>query len=50
VQGNALPPRDIKADILPAIESIIVKAMAVDPAKRFQSMLELREALMRVEV
>jgi serine/threonine-protein kinase len=50
VQGKAIPPREINPDISPAIEAIIVKAMAVDPSKRFESMLELRETLARVEV
>ena len=50
VQGNAAPPREINPDIAPEIEAIIVKAMAVDPSTRFQSMLELRDTLMQVEV
>jgi serine/threonine-protein kinase len=50
VQGQAIAPREINPEISPAIEAIIVKAMAVDPSNRFQSMLELREVLMRVEV
>ena len=50
VQGQAIPPREINPAISPAIEAIIVKAMAVDPSNRFESMLELREALTQVEV
>jgi len=50
VQGKAIPPREINPDISPAIESIIIKAMAIDPSKRFESMLALRETLARVEV
>jgi len=50
VQGQAISPREINPEISPTIEAIIVKAMAVDPSNRFQSMLELREVLMRAEV
>ena len=37
VEGNPTPPRQLKPDIPPAVEAIILKAMWVDPAKRFQS-------------
>ena len=50
VQGQAIPPREINPDISPDIESIIMKAMAVDPSNRFESMLEMRERLTRVEI
>ncbi len=49
VQGQATLPREINSDISPTIEAIITKAMAVDAANRHQSMLELREALIRAE-
>lgn len=48
VEGKATPPRDINPDIPPALEAIIVKAMAVDPELRFQTFDELRQALMNV--
>ncbi len=49
VQGQATPPREINPDISPAIEAIIIKSMAVDAADRHQSMLELRDVLVRAE-
>jgi serine/threonine-protein kinase len=45
VQGKAVPPRQINPGIDPQLEAIILKAMAVAPQKRFQSMDALREAL-----
>jgi serine/threonine-protein kinase len=50
VQGKAIPPRELNPNISPEMEAIIVKAMAVDPSNRFESMLELRETLARIEV
>jgi HEAT repeat protein len=48
VEGKATPPREINPDIPPALEAIIVKAMAVDPELRFQTFDELRQELMNV--
>ncbi len=45
VEGNLVPPRQINPDIAPALEAIIMKAMAVDPAQRYQDMDELRQSL-----
>lgn len=45
VEGNPKPPRTIKADIPPAVEAIILKAMWVDPVQRFQTMDELRRSI-----
>jgi serine/threonine-protein kinase len=45
VQGKVVPPRNINPKITPELEAIILKAMAVAPQKRFQSMDVLREAL-----
>lgn len=42
VEGNATPPRDLNPDISTALANIIVKAMAVNPAKRFQTFDALR--------
>jgi serine/threonine-protein kinase len=50
VQGKAIPPKELNPNISPEMEAIIVKAMAVDPSNRFESMLELRETLARIEV
>ena len=48
VEGKATPPREINPAIPPALEAIIVKAMAVDPELRFQTFDELRQELMDV--
>ncbi|MDT8384212.1 MAG: HEAT repeat domain-containing protein [Gammaproteobacteria bacterium] len=42
VEGKAIPPREINADIPPALEQVIIKAMAVDPEQRFQTFDALR--------
>src|SRR5262249_31343223 len=38
VEGKAIPPRTINPNISPALEAVILKAMAVDPEHRFQDM------------
>lgn len=48
VEGKATPPREINPDIPEAMESIILKAMAVDPEQRFQRFDELRKELKKV--
>jgi serine/threonine-protein kinase len=45
VEGNPVPPRQVNPDLPPALEEIILKAMAVDPGQRFQSFDELRKNL-----
>lgn len=45
VEGNPTPPRQLKEDIPPGLEAIIMKAMWVDPAKRFQTMDDLRRSI-----
>ena len=47
VQGKARPPQEINPKLPPGLSELILKAMAVDKAKRFQSMDELRTALER---
>jgi eukaryotic-like serine/threonine-protein kinase len=47
VQGKARPPQEINPDLPPGLADLIMKAMAVDKAKRFQSMEEMRVALER---
>jgi serine/threonine-protein kinase len=47
VQGKARPPIEINAAIPPGLSEIVMRAMAVDKAKRFQTMDELRAALER---
>jgi eukaryotic-like serine/threonine-protein kinase len=45
VQGKARPPIETNPSIPPGLSEIVVKAMAVDKARRFQTMDELRAAL-----
>jgi eukaryotic-like serine/threonine-protein kinase len=47
VQGKARPPQEINPNLPSGLPDLIMKAMAVDKAKRFQSMEELRVALER---
>jgi HEAT repeat protein/tRNA A-37 threonylcarbamoyl transferase component Bud32 len=46
VEGNPVPPRQTNPELPPALEEMILKAMAVDPEQRFQSVDELRKNLM----
>src|SRR5262249_11423652 len=43
--GNPIPPRELRSDISPEVEEIALRALERDPSDRFQSALELREAL-----
>jgi eukaryotic-like serine/threonine-protein kinase len=45
VQGRARPPSEINTALPPGLSDAVMKAMAVDKNKRFQSMDELRGAL-----
>jgi serine/threonine-protein kinase len=45
VQGKARPPIELNPSIPPGLSEIVMKAMSVDKARRFQSMDELRAAL-----
>ena len=45
VEGKPRAPRDLVPDLPPAMEAIILKAMAVKPDDRFQNVDTLREAL-----
>jgi serine/threonine-protein kinase len=47
VQGKARPPIEVNPSIPPGLSEIVMKAMSVDKARRFQSMDELRSALER---
>ena len=47
VQGKARPPQEVNPKLPPGLSDLIIKAMAVDKAKRFQSMDEMRVALER---
>jgi serine/threonine-protein kinase len=45
VEGNPTPPRQLRPDLPAGLEAIILKAMGVDPAKRFQTMDDLRRGI-----
>jgi serine/threonine-protein kinase len=45
VEGKVIPPRELNPELPEELEEIILKAMAVDPDQRFQSMDELRKGL-----
>jgi HEAT repeat protein/tRNA A-37 threonylcarbamoyl transferase component Bud32 len=45
VQGKARPPQELNASLPPGLGDVVMKAMAVDKTKRYQSMDELRAAL-----
>lgn len=45
VEGNLTHPIEVNSNIPPELDSIIRKAMSVDPDKRFQSIDELRKSL-----
>ncbi|MGH8289091.1 MAG: HEAT repeat domain-containing protein [Steroidobacteraceae bacterium] len=45
VQGKARPPQEINPALPPGLSDLIMKAMAVDKTKRFQTMDDLRGAL-----
>jgi serine/threonine-protein kinase len=47
VQGKARVPQDVNPALPPGLSDLVVKAMAVDKTKRFQTMDELRGALER---
>lgn len=47
VQGKARPPQEVNPHLPPGLSELIMKAMAVDKNKRFQSMEDLRAALQR---
>ncbi len=47
VQGKARIPQEINPGLPPGMSDLVMRAMAVDKTKRFQSMDELRGALER---
>ncbi|HKG48087.1 MAG TPA: protein kinase [Pyrinomonadaceae bacterium] len=46
VHAPVVPPRVLRSDIPPALETIIVRLLAKDPAQRFSSAAETRAALL----
>jgi len=47
VQGKARIPQDLNPNLPAGLSDLVMKAMAVDKNKRFQTMDELRSALER---
>ncbi len=47
VQGKARVPQDLNPNLPPGLSDLVMKSMAVDKTKRFQTMDELRTALER---
>ena len=45
VQGKAKQPQDVNPNLPPGLSELVMRAMAVDKTKRFQTMDELRVAL-----
>ncbi|KPJ80808.1 MAG: hypothetical protein AMJ58_07420 [Gammaproteobacteria bacterium SG8_30] len=45
VQGRARPPAELNPALQPELSDVVVKAMAVDKGKRFQTMDEMKLAL-----
>jgi serine/threonine-protein kinase len=45
VQGKARPPQEVNPALPPDFSDLIMKAMALEKRRRFQSMAELRTAL-----
>jgi serine/threonine-protein kinase len=45
VQGKARAPQEVNAALPPGLADLVMKAMAVDKQRRFQTMEELRIAL-----
>jgi eukaryotic-like serine/threonine-protein kinase len=49
LQDDPIPPRRLRHDISPQLEEIVLHALERDPNDRFESALELREALAHPE-
>jgi hypothetical protein len=45
VHGDPVPPRRLRPELSPAFEEIILEALERDPDERFQTALEMRDAL-----
>jgi serine/threonine-protein kinase len=45
VQGKAKVPQEVNPKLPPGLSDLVMRAMAVDKTKRFQTMDELRAAL-----
>jgi beta-lactam-binding protein with PASTA domain/tRNA A-37 threonylcarbamoyl transferase component Bud32 len=50
IQNDPVPPREINPQIGEVLEKVILKAMAKDPKKRYNSVVELRRNLISAEL
>jgi serine/threonine-protein kinase len=50
VQERPKPPHEVKPSVPPAVEAIVLKMIAKEPAERYPSFAEAYAALMRVPV
>jgi eukaryotic-like serine/threonine-protein kinase len=48
VQETPLPPSSLNADVPPRLDAVVMRALAKNPANRYQSAGEFRDDLMRV--
>ena len=44
-EGRLFPPRELRPDLPPELEAILLRALQADPNKRYQSATEMKEAL-----
>ncbi len=47
VREDPVPPSELNADISPAVDAVVLKALAKNPANRYQSAAEMRADLLR---
>ena len=45
VEGRIVPPSRINGQVDPGLEAVCMKAMALDPAERYQSVIDLRKEI-----
>jgi len=47
VREDPVPPSELNADVSPAVDAVVLKALAKNPANRYQSAAEMRADLLR---
>jgi serine/threonine-protein kinase len=48
VQGQLSPPSEVRRDIPPALDAVVMRGLALDPERRFESAGEMADTLRRV--